>query len=287
MSARVIDLRPEGVERAIGAWVLDDDELIVDPGPEATVERLVDALGDWRPRAIALTHIHLDHAGATGALVERWAGCEVWVHRRGAPHVQAPERLLASAARVYGDQLPSLFGGSRPVPADAIRVVGDGERAGPFDVLDAPGHARHHVVYVHTSTGAAYTGDVAGVRVPPAPLVLAPTVAPEFDPEAWHTSIRRLAERRPTRLALTHFGAHDDVERHLAAAAESVTRWAEAGRALGHQGFTDEMHAVIEEAADADTARAYVTAIRPEVLWPGARRYWDRRAQESTRRPPG
>ena len=200
------------------------------------------------------------------------------MHERGAPHLLAPERLLSSAARVYGDRLGALFGGSRSVPADAIRVVGQGDRVGPFEVIDAPGHARHHVMYLHTATGTAFTGDVAGVRVPPSPLVLAPTVAPEFDPDAWHHSIRRLSECRPTRLALTHYGAHDDVERHLAAAAESVTRWAELGRGLGHEDFTRMMHRAIEEAADGPTAEAYVTAIQPAVLWPGVRRYWDRRA---------
>ena len=273
---RVIDLCQGGVARAIGAWTVDD-EIIIDPGPEATVASVLEAFADGPPRVIALTHIHLDHAGATGALVERWPGCEVWVHERGAPHLLAPERLLASAERVYGDRLQSLFGGMRAVPEAAIRVVGEGDRVGSFDVLDAPGHARHHVMYLHTATGTAFTGDVAGVRVPPSRLVLAPTVAPEFDPDAWHDSIRRLGERRPTRLALTHYGAHDDVEQHLAAAVESVARWTQAGRDLAHEDFTRMMRRAIELAADDATAHSYVTAIQPEVLWPGVRRYWDRR----------
>jgi glyoxylase-like metal-dependent hydrolase (beta-lactamase superfamily II) len=271
----LIDLQFAGVPLAIAAWLIDD--VIVDPGPESTIEHLLAGLGGRRPRAIALTHIHLDHAGATGALLARWPDCEVWVHERGASHLVSPERLLASAARVYGERLGPLYGGLRPVPAGAIRLVGEGTRIGRFEVLETPGHAVHHVTYLHAESGTAFTGDVAGVRVAPCSLVLAPTVAPEFDPDVWHDSIARLAQRAPTRLAVTHCGVFDDVEEHLAAAAESVTRWSLAGRDLGHEAFTAAVLQAISTRCESATAGAYATAIQPPFLWPGAHRYWERR----------
>jgi glyoxylase-like metal-dependent hydrolase (beta-lactamase superfamily II) len=276
MAVELIDLHFGGVPRAVGAWLVDE-EIIVDPGPESTIGRLLEALGERRPRAIALTHIHLDHAGATGALLDRWPDCEVWVHRLGAPHLVSPERLLASAARVYGELMGPLYGGLRPVPAQAIRLVGEGLRIGPFDVLETPGHAVHHVTYLHEPSGTAFTGDVAGVRVAPSPLVLAPTVAPEFDPDLWRDSIARLAERAPSRVALTHCGAFDDVQEHLASAAESVTRWSRAGRDLDHAAFTAAVMQAISTSGDRVTAASMTAASQPPFLWPGARRYWERR----------
>lgn len=279
---RLVDVRNEERERAISAFVVDDD-ILVDPGPESAVANLLDALDGWRPRAIALTHIHLDHAGATGALLEHWPKCEVWVHERGARHLSAPERLIASARQVYGERLATLFGGMRPVPARAIRTVGEGDRVDPFDVIHTPGHAGHHVVYSHRDTGAAYVGDLAGVRIPPAELVLVPTVAPDFDPPVWQASIRRLAELRPTRLALTHFGFHDDVDRHLAVVHEGVARWAAAGRDLDEQEFTAAIRAAIAAAGDPATQAAYEQAGQPDRYWAGARQYWERLQGEAER----
>jgi glyoxylase-like metal-dependent hydrolase (beta-lactamase superfamily II) len=279
---RLIDLRYRGRRRVIGAWVVDET-ILVDPGPQITVDRLLDGLAGWRPRAIALTHIHLDHAGATGTLLDRWPGCEVWVHETGAAHLISPERLLASAARVYGDQLEKIWGETKPVPDASIRRLTDGEAAGPFDVLATPGHASHHLSYIHQRTQTAFVGDVAGVRISPAELVLAPTVAPEFDPVSWTASIARLASRRPARLALTHFGVHDDVAAHLQAAKESVERWAAAGRDLDNAAFARAIRQTIVEATDPATAAAYEDACRPEILWSGVDRYWSRR--EAAARP--
>jgi glyoxylase-like metal-dependent hydrolase (beta-lactamase superfamily II) len=273
---RLIDLCYGGRQRVIGAWVVDET-ILVDPGPAITVDRLLAGLAGWRPRAIALTHIHLDHAGATGTLLDRWPGCEVWVHEAGAPHLVSPERLLASAARVYGDQLEAIWGETKPVPGSSIRRLTDGEPAGPFEVLETPGHASHHLSYIHGRSKTAFVGDVAGVRISPAKLVLAPTVAPEFDPVGWKASIERLASRRPARLALTHFGVHEDVVAHLEETRKSVERWAATGRDLDHAGFTRAIRQTIVEATDPATAAAYEDACRPEILWSGVQRYWSRR----------
>ena len=144
---RAIDVKHQGLDNVICAWHVDD--VIVDPGPESTSETLLDALGDEEPRALALTHIHFDHAGAAGALVRRWPELEVWVHERGARHLVDPTRLVASAKRLYGDTFDRLWGEVVPVPAANIRVLRGGEREDGWEVAYTPGHASHHVSYRH------------------------------------------------------------------------------------------------------------------------------------------
>src|SRR3954463_16501018 len=174
---RDIDVRHLGVPRVICCHVLDD--VIVDPGPESTLGTLLAELGDFVPRSILLTHIHLDHAGAAGALAQRWPDVEVWVHERGARHMADPSKLLASAERLYGDDMERLWGEFLPVPAQRIRTVGD-ERLGDFTVAKTPGHASHHVSYLHHPTGTAFTGDTTGARVAGGP-VIGPTPPPDID----------------------------------------------------------------------------------------------------------
>src|SRR5919108_2763968 len=165
---RLIDVLHRGRERVIGSWDLGG--ALVDPGPESCIETLLAAVGG-EPRALLLTHIHLDHAGAAGALVERFPDLEVWVHAKGAPHLVDPSKLLASAERIYGDDMGRLWGRVGPVPERNIRVVKGGETieaAGrALGVEYTPGHASHHVVYFDEADGTAYVGDVAGVRIPP------------------------------------------------------------------------------------------------------------------------
>ena len=135
---------------------------------------LLEALGDERPAALLLTHIHLDHAAATGALVRRWPDLEVYVHERGAPHLVDPSRLLASAERLYGDQMERLWGEIVPVPEGNVRPLAGGETVLGMRVAYTPGHASHHVSYLHEDSGTAFTGDVAGVRIPTLGLHRAP-----------------------------------------------------------------------------------------------------------------
>ena len=133
---------------------------------------LLAALGDEQPRALLLTHIHLDHAAATGALVRRWPELEVYVHERGAPHLIDPSKLLASAERLYGDQMERLWGEIVPVPEANVRPLSGGETVLGMRVAYTPGHASHHVCYLHEETGTAFVGDVAAVRIPPSNLVV-------------------------------------------------------------------------------------------------------------------
>ena len=201
---RQIDVRHRGLEKVIACFEVDG--VLVDPGPQSCEDTLLEGLGGERPKALLLTHIHFDHAGAAGALVRRWPDLEVYVHERGAPHMANPERLVASAARLYGGEegLRETWGEVVPVPEENLKVLSGGETVLGFDVEYTPGHASHHVCYFRD--GVAFVGDMAGVRVPPYDLTLAPTPPPDIDVEAWERSLDAIAAWEPETLALTHFG---------------------------------------------------------------------------------
>jgi glyoxylase-like metal-dependent hydrolase (beta-lactamase superfamily II) len=274
---RDVDVRHLGVPLVICCHVLDD--VIVDPGPESTLDTLLAELGDFVPANILLTHIHLDHAGATGALTKRWPEVDVWVHERGARHMADPSRLMASAQRIYGEDMERLWGDMQPVPEERIRVLSGGERVGPWRVEYTPGHASHHVSYLHEPTGTALVGDVAGCRIADGP-VLPPTPPPDVDREAWHGSLRTVAGWSPERLAITHFGTWDDVSSHLDAMHEALDRWAEVSRRTDEDAYA----AAIEEemrskTSDPRYAEAFTRAMPPKMLWAGWARYFALRAQ--------
>jgi len=201
---RLIDVEHLGRPRVIGCWEVG--EVLVDPGPESTLQTLLAKLGERTPSALLLTHIHLDHAGASGALVERFPGLEVYVHERGAPHLIDPSRLIDSATRLYGGDMDRLWGEIVPVPEANLRVLAGGERifGGAFEVAYTPGHASHHVSYLHA--GCAFVGDTGGVRITPGSVAIPPTPPPDIDLEAWQESIERIRAWAPERLAFTHCG---------------------------------------------------------------------------------
>lgn len=265
-----------GRAKVIGCWQVGD--FLVDPGPGSTLETLLQALGEWRPRALLLTHIHLDHAGASGALVERWPELEVYVHERGAPHLAAPAKLLESARRLYGEDMDRLWGEMVPVPESALRVLAGGERLcdGAVEVQYTPGHAWHHVSYLHE--GTAYVGDVGGVRVAPDSLTIPPTPPPDIDLEAWHASIERIRAWRPARLAMTHFGASDAVEEQLDEVGRRLDAWAERARSCDEDEFIAFVQAEIAAGADPELLAAYTQTAPPDQVYAGLRRYWRKRA---------
>lgn len=207
---------------AIGAYLLLGARPgLVEVGPASTVETLLAGIRDagLEPaalRAVAVTHIHLDHAGAAGVLTQRFPHLEVYVHHVGAPHLVDPSRLLASAARLYGGALQPLFGDVHPVPAARVHAVHDGDeiRLGNrrLVAVDTPGHARHHHAYFDLASGDLFTGDAAGVALPGSRYVRPPTPPPELDVAAWDTTLARLRALRARRLLLTHFGAHTWVD---------------------------------------------------------------------------
>ena len=272
MEPQPIDVRHLGRERVICCWRAGD--FIVDPGPAVSLSALVEALGEWRPRGILLTHIHLDHAGATGALARLWPEVEVHVHQRGAPHLADPQALLASAGRIYGDDLERLWGRLEPVPGDRLRPLRGGERIDGFEVAYTPGHASHHVCYL-SEDGEAFVGDVAGVRIPPGEHTIAPTPPPDIDVEAWLDSLATVAAWNPETLCLTHFGPVTEVEDHLHRVRTALLEQADLARRAGEEEFVRAVTA----AFDGDVAAQFVQAAQPDQLWRGLERYWRKRAE--------
>jgi glyoxylase-like metal-dependent hydrolase (beta-lactamase superfamily II) len=267
---RLIDLFHVGQERVLGSWLVDD--VIIDPGPGATLPALLDALGDIEPRALLLTHIHLDHAGASGALVRRWPHLEVWVHERGAPHMADPEKLMASAARLYGDDMDRLWGEMVPVPPENMKILTGGEQVGDFRVAYTPGHASHHVSYLHEPSGVAFTGDTAGVRIGSG-VILAPTPPPDIDVPAWLESLAIIEGWRPTRVVPMHFGAFDDVEQQLATMRERLADETEMARTLAEGEFCSAIRARVAEQADERMQASYALAMPPDQSFQGLVRY--------------
>ena len=266
----VIDLQHLGREQSICCYRQGD--VIIDPGPQVSSQRVIDALGGQAPRAILLTHIHLDHAAATGELIELWPQTEVWVHQSGAPHVIDPARLIASATRIYGDQMERLWGTILPVPEERVRVLVGDEEIGDWQALYTPGHSGNHVAYLHQPSGTLFSGDVAGVRLLGGP-VLAPTPPPEIDLDRWGESIELIETLQPERLAITHFGVYDDVNQQLEALREDLSRaqaWArEAPDAESYAALQREWLAA---AADPQTAAGYFAVMNPADGYAGLQR---------------
>jgi glyoxylase-like metal-dependent hydrolase (beta-lactamase superfamily II) len=271
---RPIDVRHRGREHVICVWRVGD--VLVDCGPGARVDTLLAELGERPPRALALTHIHLDHAGAAGTLVEHFPDLEVWVHERGAPHLVDPTRLLASATRLYGDQLEQLWGEFKAVPEANVRVLRGGERMGELEVAYTPGHASHHVSYWHEPTRTAFVGDVAGVRIAPSSYVLAPTPPPDIDIELWQSSIEGVRAWRPQRLAVTHFGLFDDVPAHLDGISRALAVAAERARTMNAEEFTAVTAAEIAASGDGP-ASGYDIGAPLDQSYAGLERYWSKR----------
>jgi len=275
---RVIDVMHLGRPHVIGCWEVEG--ALVDPGPQSSMGTLLEAIGDERPRAIVLTHIHLDHAAATGALVRRWPELEVYVHERGAPHLIDPSRLLASAERLYGDRMEYLWGEIVPVPEANVKPLAGGEDVLGMRVAYTPGHASHHVCYFHEDSGIAFVGDVAAVRIPGVELIVPPTPPPDIDVETWLDSIATVESWRPERLALTHFGAIDNPIEHLERVRTRLREEANQARELSEDEYERHHRERVAAAAESsETAEELIQCVPPEYQWRGLNRYWSKRAE--------
>jgi glyoxylase-like metal-dependent hydrolase (beta-lactamase superfamily II) len=273
--SRLIDGMHLGRDRVIGSYEVDG--VVVDPGPSTCVDALLEGLGGEAPRALLLTHIHLDHSGGTGVLVRRFPDIEVYVHERGAPHLIDPSKLLASARQLYGDDMDRLWGEVAPVPEANIRRLEGGEAVAGFRVAYTPGHASHHVAYLHEESGEAFVGDVGGVRVPPSGYTVAPTPPPDIDVEAWNESLDTVAGWSPGALCLTHFGRADDPEAQIANVRESLARNAERAHGSDEATFVSTLEGDQRRETDAETVERLRQAAPPQQLWLGLDRYWRKR----------
>lgn len=297
-----LDLRFQEEPRSIATAVLFTAAgvALVDPGPSSCLPQLdagLKARGIARSdvRAIVLTHIHLDHAGATGTLVATAPGARVYVHARGAPHLADPTRLLESARRLYGGDLERVWGEVRAVPAANIHALEDGERVTlgdrTFEVAYTPGHAIHHVSYFDPASGLAFVGDTGGIRLngsrDRAPFVLPPTPPPDIDLEAWERSRARLLRWRPETIFVTHFGPYNDVAVHLAALADELEAMSRMVReTLAEEGtdedriarFAERMRRALRQRLSGPEAAAYERAAPFWQCWLGLARYWRKRS---------
>ena len=213
-----VDLGFMGTDGVIAAYLLvgDDDLGLIETGPsstrsalEAGIQALGYRLGDVS--RIIVTHIHFDHAGAAGSILRDCPNARLSVHPVGLPHLVDPSRLVSSATRIYGDRMDELWGPIVPVPQNRVDALRDGEtvRAGgrSLRTIFTPGHAAHHVALFDESSGTLFSGDVGGVRIEGTSFVSPPTPPPEFDRDAWRSSIRAMRDLRASRLALSHFGS--------------------------------------------------------------------------------
>ena len=275
--SRAIDVLHLGRDRVICAFEVDG--LIVDPGPASCVDTLLDRLGPVEPRALLLTHVHLDHAGAAGVLCRRYPDLTVYVHERGARHLIDPTKLVESAGRVWGDDMWELWGEVAPVPEERLRVLEGGETVEGFRVAYTPGHASHHVAYLHDDSGDAYVGDVAGVRLPPYEHTIAPTPPPDIDVEAWLDSLHTVASWNPQSLCLTHFGPVTDVADQLHRVRHALNESADSARLDGEEGFIAKLESSLAAATDPATVEAFEQAAPPDQLYQGLSRYWRKKAE--------
>jgi glyoxylase-like metal-dependent hydrolase (beta-lactamase superfamily II) len=270
---------------------------LIDPGPTSTLPRLRSTLADAGiamsdVTTILLTHIHLDHAGSTGTLLRELPAAKVYVHEKGAPHMANPEKLVASAGRLYGAEMDRLWGEVRPVPVASMEILQGGERMAVgnrvFEVEYTPGHASHHVSYFDRASGIAFVGDTAGVRLMNRGFVMPPTPPPDIDLEAWEVSLDRIERWHPDTLFLTHFGPTSPVTPHLAQLRDhTVLASRLVKQSLAREGedadrekwFGEELRRELMRRMNVADAHAYEVAGRFDLNWRGLARYWRKKAQ--------
>ncbi|NNC73902.1 MAG: MBL fold metallo-hydrolase [Acidimicrobiia bacterium] len=227
----------------LACYLFDGPErVLIEVGPSVTLHHLtdtLDSLGIDDLSTIAVTHIHLDHAGGAGHLAARYPNARIGVHAAGARHLANPQRLWDSATRIYGEEgMATMWGPMEPIADDRMLILEEGTRiplgAGRFlDVMDTPGHAKHHVVFLDPESGGMFIGDSVGIAFPHGHFVQPVTPPPDLDPPLLVSQLRRMADRDPAFLGFAHFGRHDDPQAALAEAEARVEAWVDFVRDLG------------------------------------------------------
>lgn len=271
---------------------------LVDPGPATTIDNLTTALTRKGirfddVRQILVTHIHLDHSGGVGSILSRFPHIEVVVHQRGAPHLADPSKLMASAGRLYQQDMDRLWGEVKPVDKDRLKVIEGGERLTVVgrELVTAytPGHASHHVSYFDPAARVAFVGDTAGICRGAGSYVMPPTPPPDIDIEAWHASAAKILAWEPDTLFLTHFGPRHGARQHLQAMFDNIEAWSHIVRRLladgsldddrRQQRFVDEAYLDIRRTIGEADAADYVRAGGLNYSYQGLARYWRKRSE--------
>jgi len=268
------------------------EPILVETGSQSSVPVVLEALAGLGVGAadlagIVVTHVHLDHAGGVGDLARAFPDATVYVHPVGARHLVDPSRLVASAARVYGDSLDRLYGRLDSTPVERIRALEDGEeiRVGPGRALTAvhsPGHASHHLALHDSGTGVLFAGDAAGVHLPDIGVLRPATPPPDFDLDLAIGSLHAFAARRPSALALAHFGVLDGDPADVLGQAEDVLReWAGVAEAAWGRG--DDVATALAEAFGADPSETMAILNGVHSNAAGLQRWLDKRSGSSSR----
>jgi glyoxylase-like metal-dependent hydrolase (beta-lactamase superfamily II) len=306
LDTTVLDTNWMGRPRSIGAVLLESDghRAILDPGPASTLPVLRQHLAARGIsvadlNAILLTHIHLDHAGATGALIRENPSLEVYVHKAGMLHMADPSKLLASAERLWPGELQHLFGETLPVPFGNLRMLKGGETLAlgsrNLEVVYTPGHASHHVSYFDSSDATAFVGDTTGFHIEGDPYVLPITPPPDIDLEIWNGSLDAIESRHPARLFVTHFGYSNNPAAHIAEHRRNLQRWAELAvdiqraatdQNVALQKFVAATTAEIAQRLPPAEAEHYIFNAGLDLSWLGLARYHRKRAEAAAAAPP-
>ncbi len=302
MKIETIDLGFMGTEGIIASFLLTGDgpTAIVETGPTTCIENLMQGLSNngvapGDVEKVFLTHIHLDHSGASGNLAELLPNATFYVHEIGYPHLVDPSKLVKSSTRIYGERMEELWGEIRPVPEDRLKKLEGGEEikagGGLVSAYYTPGHAYHHLAFHEPESGTLFAGDVAGVRLPGQSYVKPPTPPPEVDIEAWKGSIETMRKLGLKVLCPTHFGSYEDVERHLSELEQRLEDWLllveeRMDEERSQEDIAEELGArgdeeMLREGADPEDSERYDLAANYEMLVAGLMRYVTKQRKSS------
>ncbi|MGL4608387.1 MAG: MBL fold metallo-hydrolase [Trueperaceae bacterium] len=297
----LLDTKHMGFTATVGVFVVSSEDgfALVETGPGSTLHTIKQGIMSLgldlaNLKAILVTHIHLDHAGAAGQLSSE-TGASLYVHERGAPHLIDPSRLLSSAERIYGDKMQMLWGTMLPTPQEKVISLKGGERlkivSHDIDVIYTPGHASHHVSFLLNGE-TMFTGDAAAIRFEGSPVIRPALPPPEIDLETWRNSVDKMLAAKPKRLLLTHYGEVRDAEDHLRQVVERNEQWA----SLVLEGMSNEEDAKRLEQRLRESSLKELEGANPEVIQRhritsndemtvmGITRYWQKHHPEKVKR---
>jgi glyoxylase-like metal-dependent hydrolase (beta-lactamase superfamily II) len=290
-----------GEQEIIGSYLLagENELAIIDPGPASMLESLLKAIRatGFDPQDVThilLTHVHLDHAGATGSLVRQLPKAQVYAHSKGAPHLIDTSKVVASATRIYGERMHQLWGEIESTPEGRLNIIEGGDilkvAGRRLEVHYTPGHAVHHVIFFDAHSGELFVGDLAGVKLPGIDYVKPPTPPPDLDLEAWSDSISLVRSLRPDTLYLAHFGAVKDVTQHFGRLREKLSAWGDFVLEAMRKGKSEaEIIALLIEktqpelqriARDPHMLQRYEIASNYQMTVQGYMRYWRKKHPE-------
>ncbi len=296
-----ISLPFQGEPGIVGSYLLagNNELALVDPGPGSTLEALLTSIREagFEPEAVThilATHIHLDHAGAVGSLIKHTPNATVYVHSKGAPHLIDTTKVVASAARIYGDRMQDLWGEIKSTPAERVKTIEGGDvlniAGRRLEVHYTPGHAVHHVIFFDVHSGELFAGDVAGVRLQDVDYVRPPTPPPDLDIEAWSASIDLLKRLRPDVLYLGHFGPSRPPIPHLERLRERLLYWGDFVLGAMRDGKNEaEILAMLKKQTEPELQRVtrdpnalarYDIATNYPMTVQGYMRYWQKKHPE-------